>query len=445
MDSKIEIISTENVEPSFPTPQNLKTYKLSMLDQIVPSMLVPIVLYFPHTLKIDDLQSHISHTTQTLKRSLSSILSRFYPLAGRVSPDGRSILCNDEGVPFVVARLRGSTLSEALQNPDPNLPRRLVPCEVTWTAEEGPDSTVALIQLNYFDCGGVAFGAVFWHGIADAMTVGNFISSWAATARGSTESVCPNYISQSLFPHKEELVRQSGSLAAIMKTGNSVMRRYVFDAAAVSSLKAESSVERPSRVEVVSALVWRCFMAASAANNKEFSVLTHAVNVRRRARPPFPSECFGNWPGLAAAASSNEADVDLGVLVGKMRESIGKIDDDFVSRLRGDGGLSGYHENLRQTWSDIPAGADSLAISSWCSFGFYDINFGWGKPVWMTRCDNGSDSKSQFLNTVWLMDTRNGDGIEAWVILDEKYMSVFHQIEELRALASIDPSPFDQK
>ncbi|KAL6504807.1 hypothetical protein OROHE_023565 [Orobanche hederae] len=39
------------------------------------------------------------------------------------------------------------------------------------------------------------------------------------------------------------------------------------------------------------------------------------------------------------------------------------------------------------------------------------------------------------------MDTRDGDGIEAWVILDEKYMSVFEDVEDLRALALRDPSP----
>ncbi|KAI3460457.1 hypothetical protein Pfo_017120 [Paulownia fortunei] len=438
-----EIISSESVRPSSPTPQHLQTYKLSMLDQIVPPMLVPLVLYFSNTVDSSDPELFTSQTIQLLKRSLSVILTRFYPLAGRVNRDGQSIDCNNQGVPFVVVKFTGQKLSDLLTNPDPNLPRRLVPCEITWDSEQCPDSCVALIQVSYFDCGGIAIGAVFWHKVADAMTIGTFLNSWAAITRGSREAVCPNYIAQSMFPHKEEMPRQSGSLAAILKAGKSVMRRYVFDASAISSLKAKSAIERPTRVEVVSALIWKCFMAASLANNNSVSLVTHAVNLRRRAQPPFPSDCFGNFPGLAAATSNNENGKDLGHLVRKMRDAISKIDNDFINRMHGDEGFWGYRENLRLTWSEIPEGADLLSISSWCSFGLYGADFGWGKPIWLTRCDAGTDSESRFLNVVWLMDTRVGDGIEAWVILDEKYMSVFDNVEELRALATSDPSPLD--
>ncbi|KAK6131054.1 hypothetical protein DH2020_035207 [Rehmannia glutinosa] len=437
------IISRENVRPSLPTPQSLQTYKLSMLDQIVPSMLVPLVLYFPNTNKeINDHDSFTSQTTQQLKRSLSLILTRFYPLAGRINEDRKSINCNDQGVPFVVVKFPGQKLSHILKNPDQDLPRHLLPCEITWDAEQCPDSTVALIQVIYFDCGGVAIGVIFWHKLVDALTMANFLNSWANTTRGSRElAICPNYIAQFMFPYKEETPKEFGSMAAILKTGKTVMRRYMFDEMSISKLKAKSSsggaVVRPTRVEAVSALIWKCFISASLANNVSATVLTHAVNLRRRADPPFPSDCFGNFPGLAAATSSaNENEkAELGQLVRKMRDAISKIDGDYVNRMRGDEGrLLGYR--------GIPEGIDFLSISSWCGFGIYGADFGWGKPVWLTRCDKGSDLESLFLNVVWLMDTRGG-GIEAWVILEENYMSVFDNVEELRALASIDPSPLD--
>ncbi|KAH6820198.1 hypothetical protein C2S53_003434 [Perilla frutescens var. hirtella] len=434
-----EIIWSENVRPSSPTPQNLKTYKLPMLDQVVPSILAPITLYFSNTVEISDHESFISHTTETLKRSLSLILSRYYPLAGRVGGDGHSIDCNDEGVPFVVARFKGCSLSDhVLKNPDPNLLCRLLPCDVRWCADHekgGPHSSVALIQVNYFDCGGIAVAVVIWHKVVDAVAKCSFIKSWAAAARGSsTEAACPNFISQALFSHKEELLKRSVPLSAVLKLGNAVMRRYVFDAAAVSKLKAEcGGVERPTRVEAVSAHIWKCFMAASLENNKSFSVLSHVVNLRRRVRPPFPSECFGNWAAAVGAASSNEKEADLGVLVRKIRDSIKMVDGDYVDRLRGDGGVSGYQENLGRTWSDVPVGGDGLTISSLCNSDFYSIDFGWGKPVWLT---SPCDSKPQFVNTVCLMDGRNGDGVEAWVILHQDYMPVFHQLNHAPNLPS---------
>ncbi|KAL6527491.1 hypothetical protein OROGR_016581 [Orobanche gracilis] len=439
-----EIMTRENVRPSSPTPHNLQTYKLSMLDQIVPSMLVPLVFYFPNPKKTTDSEYLLSATTEKLKRSLSMVLTRFYPLAGRVNDDGQSINCNDQGVPFTVVKFGGLKLSDHIlcKKPDEKLPRHLLPCGIAWEAEQCPESSVALIQISYFECGGIAIGLVFWHKVVDATAMGYFVTSWAYTTCGdSRRAVCPNYIAQNVFPHKSEMQSKTSSLAAILKTGKSIMRRYVFDAPSISKLKSISAVDRPTRVEVVSALIWKCFMTASLANGYSASVLTHAVNLRRRAEPPFPTECFGNFPGLAATSARNGSSFGLGHLVREMRDAIRKIDGGFVNRLHGDEGLRGYHENLRLTWSEIPENADLLSISSWCGFGLYGSDFGFGKPVWLTRCDTGCDSGSRFINVVWLMDTRDGDGIEAWVTLDEKYMSVFEDDEDLGALALFDPSP----
>ncbi|KAL0309403.1 UNVERIFIED_CONTAM: Stemmadenine O-acetyltransferase [Sesamum radiatum] len=435
-----EIISSENVRPSSPTPLHLQIYKFSTLDQIAPSMLVPVVLYYPNTEKPSHPDLSTSHL---LKRSLSLILTRFYPLAGRISADCQYIDCNDYGVPFSVAKIKGRKLSDLLRNPDQQLPRLLLPCYMTWEAESPPDSTVAMIRITYFDCGGISISAVFCHKLVDAVTIVQFLNSWAATTRRSGQPVCPNYISQSIFPFKEEIPRQSGPISALLKTGKPVVKRYVFDGSAISSLKAKIvDVQSPTRVEAVSALIWKCFMAASLANNKFVSLLTHAVNLRRRANPPFPSDCFGNFLGLALAFSANDTGKNLGYLVTKIRDAVRKIDEDLVNRLLGDEGFLVYRENLQRT-SEVFENADLLTISSWCGFSWYSADFGWGKPMWLTKCNVGSDSETRFLHDVLLLDTRNGDGIEAWVILDEKYMSVFDNVEELRELASCDPSPLD--
>lgn len=195
----------------------------------------------------------------------------------------------------------------------------------------------------------------------------------------------------------------------------------------------------PTRVEVVSALLWKAFMAASLASGKSTSLLTQTLDLRRRAQPPFPPECFGNLLALAPATAANDANAKIGTLVGKMRSSITKIDDDYVNRMRGDGGLMGYYENLRLTWSDYSPEFDILPISSLCGLDLYGVDFGWGKPVWFSKCDLGDEP--EIWNRVWLVDTKNGNGIEAWVVLEEKYMSVFDGDEDLRALASVDLHP----
>ena len=205
----------ENVRPSCPTPENLRRYNFSMLDQIFPPLANPFVLYYPNTTqKINDPDS--------LRRSLSVILSRFYPLAGRASVEGEFIDCNDAGVPFTIARFRGHNLSELLTNPRPDL---LLPCDTDWGAKPGPDSAVMMIQVSYFDCGGFTIGGILWHKLCDGVTMFSVVRSWATAARGGKEAVFPNYIAQYMFPQKEQMPAQLGSHYDIAKIGKSIVRR----------------------------------------------------------------------------------------------------------------------------------------------------------------------------------------------------------------------------
>ncbi|GFP86940.1 salutaridinol 7-o-acetyltransferase [Phtheirospermum japonicum] len=460
MKMEFEIISKENIKPSSPTPHDQKTHKLSLLDQIVPPIYVPLVLYYPNLENTSPQNPEsISQTTQILKKSLSSTLTNFYPLAGRIK-DKLSIDCNDEGVPFTVAAFETS-LSDFLENPDPETCRAHIPSQLTW-AEPGPGSNVAMIQVNYFKCGGVAVGSLFLHKVADGVTVGAFMKSWAGNARNLEEQMGPDYSAQSFFPQNEAMTRDTHLFSAMrkyFKFGKTVMRRYVFDATSISTLRSQLAAikQRPTRVETVSAFLWKCFMIASSEankkpisennnnNNSKISLVTHGVNMRRKNEPPFPENSFGNFVWLVPASSNNnnEPDRDLEKLFGKVRSAIGKVDVEFVKKMQGEDGFSGYRKNLEESWSEFHEKADYLAISSWCNFGLYGIDFGWGKAVWITKCDAGSNVDWPFINVLWLMDTRQGDGVEAWLTLDENYIAEFDKIQEIRDLARIDPSPLD--
>ncbi|KAL2470090.1 HXXXD-type acyl-transferase family protein [Abeliophyllum distichum] len=434
---QIDIISRENIKPSSPTPLHLQTFNFSLLDQILPSYFHPAVLYFlPEATDSID----ASQRTQILKHSLSLILTRFYPFAGIIA-DSFSINCNDDGVPFVVAKVKGQ-LSDFLKIPDLHLVQNFLPNELSWIL---PGSNVSMIQVNYFDCGGMIIGVIVSHGVADGTTLSTFLKAWAATTAGRfDEAGCPNYIAQSLFPRSDKISTDSRlyyTLERFLITGNYITRRYIFDSSAISMLKAKSGVKNPTRIEVVTALIWKCFMAACA--NKLPSLMTHSVNLRSRAVPPFAPNCFGNLLWFAAAAAQGtEGTTDQADLVTKVRESIRRIDVDFMKRMQGDEGLIGYKKNLEETKEQIPEEANCLYFSSWCRFGVYDTDFGWGKPIWVANSVS-TDSYSPKLNNVMLLDTRFGDGIEVWVTLEEQYAAAFEESEELRTLTSIDPSPLE--
>lgn len=114
-----------------------------------------------------------------------------------------------------------------------------------------------------------------------------------------------------------------------------VTRRFVFDASKDDALKAKvasASVQQPTRVEAVTALVWKCAVTSSRsyalgtspAPSPRTYALTGAVNLRPRLMPPLPKYAFGNVSGLLWAMLDNNKDeiIDLPDLVCQLRKGI---------------------------------------------------------------------------------------------------------------------------
>ncbi|KAK3034189.1 hypothetical protein RJ639_034329 [Escallonia herrerae] len=82
--------------------------------------------------------------------------------------------------------------------------------------------------------------------------------------------------------------------------------------------------------------------------------------------------------------------------------------------------------------------ADYFAVSSVCNASFYEADFGWGKPIW--SCIGHAPVLA---NLAILIDTKSGDGVEAWLTLTEEDMAIFERDPELLTFASLDPSPLE--
>ncbi|KAI5652466.1 hypothetical protein M9H77_29653 [Catharanthus roseus] len=96
------IVSAEIIKHSSPTPENLREYKFSFLDQIVFFCLNPPF-------------SSSSPVVDHLKKSLSITLAKFYTFAGRIIGNS-SLLCDDSGALFIEARVHSHLTHQALQN-----------------------------------------------------------------------------------------------------------------------------------------------------------------------------------------------------------------------------------------------------------------------------------------------------------------------------------------
>lgn len=448
---EVEIISTEYIKPSSPTPQHLKIFKLSLLDQLMPSPYAPLILFYHNPTTHFEIPCRL----ELLKKSLSNTLTRFYPLAGRINDD-LSIECNDEGAYYVEARVN-CRLHQFLNQPDLLFLPRFLPRDF-FTKEPMAGSYVTNIQVNMFDCGGFAIGICISHKILDGDALSTFLKAWTATARGCNNKkeaiIHPNLnIATSLFPTNDDLWLRDSSLAmwgSLFKNGKSVTRRIIFGPSSIAALKAQATISGAlkcvSRVEAVSAFLWKSAMAAANYSKSKNgfhqtpSLLTHLVNLRRRMSQINMENSTGNLLWIATAKTKVENNKsDLPDLVGQVREAISRVDSDFIKKLRDDEGKSLVSETFSEIGDMVSKqGLDHFGFSSWCKFGYYEADFGWGKPVWVSSF--GMEN-SVYINLIILNDTPLGGGIEAWVTLDEQDMAILERDEELLKLALFDPSP----
>ncbi|KAL7165022.1 hypothetical protein ACSBR2_040835 [Camellia fascicularis] len=114
---EMEVITKETIKPSSLTLHHLRSFKLFLLDQLMPPIYTPLVLFYAISggdgggdKKSDD--EAASKRSQLLKNFLSETLTRFYPLAGRIK-DHLSVDCNDV---LIILKLELTVQSPAFLN-----------------------------------------------------------------------------------------------------------------------------------------------------------------------------------------------------------------------------------------------------------------------------------------------------------------------------------------
>ncbi|CAK9174871.1 unnamed protein product [Ilex paraguariensis] len=446
---KVEIISTETIRPSSPTPTHLRTYKMSRFDQISPKVYLPIIFYYP----VSEDHLNVKQISARLKDSLSETLSRFHPLAGRIKNEDASVDCNDEGVMFSEARVNCDLL-EVLRDPKTDLLSQFLPCSLVPTVPLDAVPQVA-VQLNIFESGGIVIGFCSFHLVADGTSWSAFLKCWSSIARGSysydEELISPDFsVTSKLFPPMES---QKSNAFLIdnrwLSLGRGVRRRFVFDAAAISVLKGKAAsqiVPEPSRFEAVSAFVWKSALAASRAafgsHKLQPSIMSFPANMRPRTVLPLSKNPIGNcaW-GVVVPYPAEET--ELQGLVGRIRAEIEKIDNNFVLSLQ-DGEKFRVITKSREEPEEIYPNAkpEMYAFTNWCKLGYNEVDFGWGKPIWVSNI--GGDSNAYYIRNVILMETSCGQGIEAWMMLHEKVMEILENDAEFSAMATLNPSIADR-
>ncbi|XP_052172402.1 vinorine synthase-like [Diospyros lotus] len=415
---KMEIIAAETVRPSSRTPPRLQNLKLSLLDQNAPPVYFAFILFYAAEPDYID----VAGRSNRLKESLSETLTRFYPVAGRIK-DHRSVDCNDEGVRYLEARV-SCRVRDVLSNPEHETVKRLIPEEPTSELGGAP---LLLVQANFFAGGGMALGVLTWHKIADGTSLCAFINAWASTALGFPDTAVPNFTAaSSRFPPRDQ---PPATLSEVVKFKQPeekfTVKRFVFEASKIAALKAKAA---GTRVQSVTALLWKCALTAARSRRRKPlprpSALIGAVNIRPRLVPPLSQYSFGNVLGLLLALADAEETNQLRSLVRCLSKGIEESTcGDRAMKL----------EMLQKVKN---GDGDTYVYGCWCGLPVYGAgDFGWGKPSW------AQVGVFTAANAIVLMDTRDGDAIEARVSLVPQEMALFECDPELLAFACAKPNP----
>ncbi|XP_065860873.1 stemmadenine O-acetyltransferase-like [Euphorbia lathyris] len=421
---EVHIMVKEIIKPSSSTPQHLKNYKLSLLDQLAPPLYIPIILFYSSTP-----QTSFKEKSDPLKKSLSETLTLYYPLAGRIK-NNYSIDCNDEGASYTEAHVAGQ-ISMILQDPQVEELEKLLPFN---SQEMNSNEEILGVQVNHFDCGGMAISICIWHQLADGSAAASFATTWAAVA--SSEEATTNiegiiYDCTSIFPPQKAQGFLWNMFPKKDELSNTMIKSFVFHRSELAALREKvgnrsslGCLSRPSRVETVAGVIWGAIIEIMNVNTALI-----AVNLRKRLIPPLPELSLGNIYHVENCLE-NENRVDYNNLAGKIHESIGIVKDDYVRKIH-EGGK--YFEFLKQVAENPNLMKVAFGFSSWCRFPFYEIDFGWEKPIWVA-------TTLKLNQGAILIDTKDGEGIEAWVTLSKEDMAKFQQIPYICSYASFNPT-----
>ncbi|KAF5456553.1 hypothetical protein F2P56_026023 [Juglans regia] len=434
MNMKVQILSKKFIKPANPTPPHLRSLQISSIDQLSPPTHVPSVLYYPANGYEND------KTRKLLEKSLSEILTLYYPLAGRYIKERQLIDCNDQGVEYLEAQVDGKLAQLLTGEVNMELLTNFIPYGIL----ESATTPLIIVQVNMFNCGGLAVGIRCAHRITDGFTGTAFFNSWATACRvGGIDDIShPIFDLASFFPPRENVP------AALHQTYRraDITRRFVFNKAAVASLKATAKgvdacdsttpKRQPSRVAVVTALLWKALIGVSQARHGRSrpSILSHLVNMRGKTALPISENSSGNLCRNAFARFGGESCdkklIELHALVGLVNDAMRDAVASCLKPKNGNDLCSMVSDSLREVCEEYEKGeTDVYMFFSWCRLPFYETDFGWGKPIWVstTRVP---------VEIVYLVDTKDGDGVEAWMHLDEKNMLLFQDHPDIIAFAS---------
>jgi shikimate O-hydroxycinnamoyltransferase len=188
---------THIIKPTQPTQHS--PIVLSNNDLVQPKLFVLMHYFFKN---VNNEKNFMD--VHKLCASLEVILSDYYPLAGqfKMEPEGRmSIVCNDQGVPFIVAESPDIKIQDLEEKnwANSSIPNDLLPFN---QIPDSFDIPLFAAQHTTLADGSVVLGVAMHHSVSDGYGFFTFLENWGLKAR------------QKQFPspiHDRTLLKASGN------------------------------------------------------------------------------------------------------------------------------------------------------------------------------------------------------------------------------------------
>ncbi|KAJ7942588.1 spermidine hydroxycinnamoyl transferase-like [Quillaja saponaria] len=341
---------------------------------------------------------------------------------------------------------------ELFQSPNKVVKDVVPQCDYSTPMEEWP---LLLIQVTKFSCGGLCLCICTSHVLVDGWSIFLFNKLWAKLGRGEDlnkdeipihdrsilklshpqQHTIGDQYDHSGFKAPPFLLGCSDSKEQQKKETSLAFLRVTKEQ--IDSLKKEANAlqggnnhhsrqPRPySRYEVVAAHMWRCACKARQDNKNQPTVIRLVADIRNRLKPTIPLNFTGNvvLPVLTPACRFGDIlSNPLSFAAQKIREATETLTDEHVRAALD------YAENLQNVDSlrygnreGFYYGNPNLAIGSMIGIPLYDVDFGWGKPVYYDPGNMGiQDGKSL------IIPSPDGDGsLFIHVRLQTQHMEAF--------------------
>ncbi|XP_071719272.1 pelargonidin 3-O-(6-caffeoylglucoside) 5-O-(6-O-malonylglucoside) 4'''-malonyltransferase-like [Rutidosis leptorrhynchoides] len=414
--------SKKHIKPSTPNPLTLCHYKIGFIDELAPSLNISVVLFYSVN------HNHISKFVSKLEKSLEKTLKLFPPLAGRYVAATHAVDCNDQGVDFIQAKVNMKLEDIVGCEANLRLVNELVPLQ-PGEVDQVNDPLLA-IQVTAFECGGIALGVSISHRIADASTISTFLNEWAYISReeeyevehiiGSGFNSSLLFPSRGLDPFLQGFTRSKSDdneLSMYFTKKISFSENEILNLKEKIMLNSRNGNLKLSKAQVVSAIIWNAYNTIDRRINVDHprdSVFIQAINLRGKTSSLIPNDSCGNFWGILATECKSGNIETIEELSDLLNNSVNN-GKDYYAKLRHDNEEGQKMVLISYEYlATIPPTKNVIVISSWCKFLFYEVDFGFGKPVWV-NCGSMHTK-----NLAYLIEGLGGNGIEAYMSLEHK-------------------------